>query len=115
MQFDLTGIGTRRLHLEAKIADRVMTSCAGEAGAPYRAGLGCGKRHRHRALECPDTSGGGMKEPLYRWVCTMCGISDQAESPELARLNIDLHVRLAHPDERETVPVPDEEDGGLRA
>ena len=36
-----------------------------------------------------------MKEPLYRWVCTMCGISDQAESPEMARLNIDLHVRLA--------------------
>ena len=31
MQFDLTGIGTRRLRLEAKIADRVMTSCAGEA------------------------------------------------------------------------------------
>ena len=47
-----------------------------------------------------------MKEPLYRWVCTMCGISDAAESPEMARLNIDLHVRLAHPSERETVPLP---------
>jgi len=56
-----------------------------------------------------------MKEPLYRWVCTMCGISDAAESPEMARLNIDLHVRLAHPSERETVPVQDDEDGTLRA
>jgi hypothetical protein len=56
-----------------------------------------------------------MKEPLYRWVCTMCGISDQAESPEMARLNIDLHVRLAHPAEREPVPVQDDEDGTLRA
>jgi hypothetical protein len=56
-----------------------------------------------------------MKEPLYRWVCTMCGISDAAESPEMARLNIDLHVRLAHPADRETVPVQDDEDGTLRA
>jgi hypothetical protein len=59
-----------------------------------------------------------MKEPLYRWVCTMCGISDQAESPEMARLNIDLHVQLAHPTEpteRETVSVQDDEDGPLRA
>jgi hypothetical protein len=45
----------------------------------------------------------------------MCGISDQAESPEMARLNIDLHVRLAHPTDRETVPVQDDEDGSLRA
>ena len=56
-----------------------------------------------------------MKEPLYRWVCTMCGISDQAESPEMARLNIDLHMRLAHPAERERVPVQDDEDGTRRA
>ena len=33
----------------------------------------------------------------------------------MARLNIDLHVRLAHPSERETVAVADEDDGGLRA
>ena len=38
-----------------------------------------------------------MKEPLYRWVCTMCGISDEAENSEIARINIDVHVQVAHP------------------
>jgi hypothetical protein len=38
-----------------------------------------------------------MKEPLYRWVCTMCGISDEAENSEMARINIDVHVQVAHP------------------
>lgn len=38
-----------------------------------------------------------MKKPLYRWVCPMCGISDEAETSELARVNIDVHVQLAHP------------------
>ena len=46
-----------------------------------------------------------MKEPLYRWVCTMCGISAAAESPEMARLNIDLHVQVAHGSAREAVKV----------
>jgi hypothetical protein len=46
-----------------------------------------------------------MKEPLYRWVCTLCGISDEAESSELARLNIDVHMRLAHPSTRGPVRV----------
>ena len=56
-----------------------------------------------------------MKEPRYRWVCTICGSSDAAESAEMARLNVDLHMRVAHPSEREAVPVQDDEDGGLRA
>jgi hypothetical protein len=55
-----------------------------------------------------------MKEPLYRWLCTICGISDQAESPEMARLNIDLHVRLAHAPDREAVMADEEEDPGGR-
>ena len=37
-----------------------------------------------------------MKEPLYRWVCPMCGISDEAESSEMARLAVDVHVSFAH-------------------
>jgi hypothetical protein len=55
-----------------------------------------------------ETSGGEMKEPIYRWECTLCGISDEAESPEMARLNIDLHVQLAHPSPRGPVRVQDE-------
>jgi hypothetical protein len=53
-----------------------------------------------------------MKEPLYRWVCTMCGSSDAAESPEMARLNVDVHMQVAHPSERETVRVREEDDQG---
>jgi uncharacterized metal-binding protein YceD (DUF177 family) len=52
-----------------------------------------------------------MKEPLYRWVCTMCGISDSAESGEMARLNIDLHVQVMHPSARRTVRVRPDPDG----
>jgi hypothetical protein len=46
-----------------------------------------------------------MKEPLYRWVCTMCGISDEAESSEMARINIDIHLQVAHPSAREAATV----------
>ena len=46
-----------------------------------------------------------MKEPLYRWVCTMCGISDEAENSEVARINIDVHVQVAHPSARKAVRV----------
>jgi hypothetical protein len=46
-----------------------------------------------------------MKEPLYRWVCPMCGISDEAESSEMARLSIDVHMGIAHPTSREAVRV----------
>jgi hypothetical protein len=52
-----------------------------------------------------------MKQPLFRWVCTMCGISGPAESSEMARLHVDVHVQVAHPASREAVRVqPDEED-----
>lgn len=46
-----------------------------------------------------------MKGPIYRWHCTMCGISDDAESPEMARLNIDVHLETAHPSARRPVRV----------
>jgi hypothetical protein len=46
-----------------------------------------------------------MKQPLYRWVCTMCGISDEAESSEMARINIDVHIQVAHPSTRKAVKV----------
>jgi hypothetical protein len=46
-----------------------------------------------------------MKEPLYRWVCSICGVSDEAESSEMARLNIDVHFQMAHPSAREAVRV----------
>ena len=46
-----------------------------------------------------------MKEPLYRWVCPMCGISDEAENSETARINIDVHVQVAHPSARKTAGV----------
>jgi hypothetical protein len=59
-----------------------------------------------------------MKEPLYRWVCTVCGISAEAESSELARLNIDAHMQVSHPAARKAVRArrpdpgrPSEEDG----
>ena len=63
-----------------------------------------------------------MKEPLYRWVCPMCGISDGAESPEMARLGIDVHMEIAHPtsrsavrvqlDNRDVLVLDDEDTGG---
>ena len=46
-----------------------------------------------------------MKEPVYRWLCPMCGIADDAESSEMARLNIDVHMGIAHPTSREAVRV----------
>lgn len=38
-----------------------------------------------------------MKEPLHRRVCTMRGISDEAATSEMARVNIDVHIQFAHP------------------
>jgi hypothetical protein len=46
-----------------------------------------------------------MNEPVYRWLCPMCGIADDAESSEMARLNIDVHMGIAHPTSREAVRV----------
>lgn len=37
-----------------------------------------------------------MGEPIYRWVCTYCQVSDVVESPEMARLAVDVHVSLFH-------------------
>jgi hypothetical protein len=37
-----------------------------------------------------------MGEPIYRWMCTYCRASDLAESPEMARLAVDVHVSLFH-------------------
>jgi hypothetical protein len=55
-----------------------------------------------------------MKQPVYRWVCEICGISDEAESSEMARLNIDLHVQVAHAETQEAArgPADDKEDRG---
>jgi hypothetical protein len=55
-----------------------------------------------------------MKQPVYRWVCVICGISDEAESSEMARLNIDLHVQVAHTETQEAVhgPADDQDDRG---
>ena len=38
-----------------------------------------------------------MSEPAYRWVCMYCDASDEAESSEMARLAVDVHVSVAHP------------------
>lgn len=37
-----------------------------------------------------------MPEPIYRWVCTFCDASGNAESSEMARLAVDVHVSLFH-------------------
>jgi hypothetical protein len=47
-----------------------------------------------------------MKGPLYRWVCTMCGISAEAENSEIARISIDVHVQVAHPSAGKAARVP---------
>jgi hypothetical protein len=46
-----------------------------------------------------------MKQTVYRWLCPMCGIADDAESLEMARLNIDVHMGIAHPTSRGAVRV----------
>ncbi|HYY78912.1 MAG TPA: hypothetical protein VFD04_06970 [Actinomycetes bacterium] len=38
-----------------------------------------------------------MGEPTYRWVCTFCDACGEAESSEMARLAVDVHVSVAHP------------------
>ena len=37
-----------------------------------------------------------MASATYRWVCTYCDASDLAESPEMAKLAVDVHVSLFH-------------------
>jgi hypothetical protein len=50
-------------------------------------------------------------EPTYRWVCTHCEASDLVESPEMARLAIDVHVSVFHAQPREAITAPGEPDG----
>ena len=38
-----------------------------------------------------------MAEPTYQWVCTYCDASGMAESSEMARLAVDVHVSVQHP------------------
>ena len=40
-----------------------------------------------------------MNEPIYRWECTICEASGVSESSEMARLTVDTHVAVAHPNE----------------
>jgi hypothetical protein len=35
----------------------------------------------------------------------MCGLSDEAESSEMARININVHVQVAHPSARAAAAV----------
>jgi hypothetical protein len=44
-----------------------------------------------------------MAEPTYQWVCTYCDASGMAESSEMARLAVDVHVSVRHPH----APEPD--------
>jgi hypothetical protein len=52
-------------------------------------------------------------EPTYRWVCTHCEASDLAESPEMARLAIDVHVSVFHVQPREPITAQGEQDGRI--
>jgi hypothetical protein len=40
-----------------------------------------------------------VNEPIYRWECTFCDAAGVSESSEMARLTIDAHVAVAHPDQ----------------
>ena len=46
-----------------------------------------------------------MGEPTYRWTRTYCDTSDVAESPEMAKLAVDVHVSLFHEPSREEIRV----------
>jgi hypothetical protein len=48
-----------------------------------------------------------MAEPTYQWVCTYCDASGMAESSEMARLAVDVHVSVQHPHALEPEPEPD--------
>jgi len=52
-------------------------------------------------------------EPTYRWVCTYCEASDLVESPEMARLAIDVHVSVFHAQPREAIRAQGEQDGRI--
>jgi hypothetical protein len=52
-----------------------------------------------------------LGEPTYRWVCTYCDASGMAESSEMARLAIDVHVSVQHPHALEPEGGGSEDDG----
>jgi hypothetical protein len=56
-----------------------------------------------------------MGEATYRWVCTYCDASDLAESPEMAKLAVDVHVSLFHGPAREGIRTHGEPDGSVLA
>jgi hypothetical protein len=54
-----------------------------------------------------------VAEPTYRWFCTYCEASDLMESPEMARLAIDVHVSVLHAQPREAIMAQGEQDGRI--
>ena len=52
-----------------------------------------------------------MAEASFRWVCTYCDASDLAESPEMAKLAVDVHVSLFHGAPREEIRTQGEQEG----
>ncbi|SRR6266498_4967459 len=54
-----------------------------------------------------------MGEATYRWICTYCDASDVAESPEMAKLAVDVHVSLFHGPTREEIPAQSGPEGNV--
>jgi hypothetical protein len=52
-------------------------------------------------------------EPTYRWICTYCEATDLAESPEMARLAVDVHVSVFHAPAREAIRTHGEAAGRI--
>jgi hypothetical protein len=52
-----------------------------------------------------------MAKASFQWVCTYCDASDLAESPEMAKLAVDVHVSLFHGAPREGIPTQGEPEG----
>jgi len=52
-----------------------------------------------------------MAKASFRWVCTYCDASDLAESPEMAKLAVDVHVSLFHGAPREGIRTQGEPEG----
>ena len=54
-----------------------------------------------------------MGEATYRWICTYCDTSDVAESPEMAKLAVDVHVSLFHGPAREEIRTQSGSEGNV--
>ncbi len=48
-----------------------------------------------------------MTEPIYRWECTICGVSGESASSELARRAVNAHVAAAHATDHADRPATD--------